>query len=106
MSRLNKTTAAPTPLEMSDLEQCARALRVLAHPHRLKIVELLMGGQLSVGDLAEAVGLAPSAVSQHLSHMRAHGILGVNREGRTAYYRVEDPSAKNVIDCIRRHGSR
>jgi ArsR family transcriptional regulator, zinc-responsive transcriptional repressor len=91
---------------MADLEACARVLRVLAHPHRLKIVELLMGGQLSVGELAQEVDLAPSAVSQHLSHMRAFGILGVRREGRTAYYYVDNPSAANVIDCIRKHGSR
>ena len=89
---------------MADLEETARVLRVLGHPHRLKFVELLMGGQLSVGELAEEVGLTPSAVSQHLSHMRAHGILGVRREGRTAYYRVENPSAVNVIRCIRKHG--
>jgi ArsR family transcriptional regulator, zinc-responsive transcriptional repressor len=100
-----KAQAPPAPLRMSDLEACSQVLRVLAHPHRLKIVELLMGRQLSVGELALEVGLAPSAVSQHLSHMRAHGILGVRREGRTAYYRVENPSAENVIDCIRKHGS-
>ncbi len=100
MSRLK----APAPLCMDDLEACAQVLRVLAHPHRLKIVELLMGGQLCVGELAEEVGLAPSAVSQHLSHMRAHGILDVQREGRTAYYRVDNPNAVNVIRCIRKHG--
>ncbi len=85
------------------LEESARVLRVLAHPHRLKFVELLMGGRLSVGELAEAVDLAPSAVSQHLNHMRAHGILDVEREGRTAYYRVDNPNAINVIQCIHRH---
>ncbi len=103
MSRL-KAPPPPVPLEMDNLEACAQVLRVLAHPHRLKIVELLMGRQLSVGELAEELELAPSAVSQHLNHMRAHGILGVERDGRTAYYRVENPSAENVIDCIRKHG--
>lgn len=97
--------SAPLPLAMDDLEACAQVLRVLAHPHRLKFVELLMDGKLSVGELADEVELAPSAVSQHLNHMRAHGILGVEREGRTAYYRVENPNAVNVIRCIRKHGS-
>lgn len=85
------------------LEESARVLRVLAHPHRLKFVELLMAGRLSVGELADAVDLAPAAVSQHLNHMRAHGILGVERDGRTAYYRVENPNAINVIQCIHKH---
>jgi len=96
--------ATARPLAMDTLEESARVLRVLAHPHRLKFVELLMRGRLSVGELADEVGLAPSAVSQHLSHMRAHGILGVEREGRTAYYRVETPNAVNVIKCIHKHG--
>ena len=98
-----KYTAAP-PLDISTLEESARVLRVLAHPHRLKFVELLMAGRLSVGELAEEVDLAPSAVSQHLNNMRAHGILGVEREGRTAYYRVVHPSAINMIKCIHKHG--
>ncbi len=89
---------------MDVLEESARVLRVLAHPHRLKTVELLMDGRLSVGELADELELAPSAVSQHLNHMRAHGILGVEREGRTAYYRVVHPSATNVIKCIHKHG--
>ncbi len=92
-------------LDMAVLEQTAAVLRVLAHPHRLKIVELLMGrGKLRVGDLAEALQLAPSAVSQHLSHMRAHQILSVRREGRAAYYFVNNPNATHVIECIRKHG--
>lgn len=91
---------------METLEESARVLRVLAHPHRLKFVELLMAGRLSVGELAEAVGLPPNAVSQHLNHMRAHGILDVDREGRVAYYRVENPSVINVIQCIHKHGNR
>lgn len=98
------TQAAPQFVPLEALEEAARVLRVLAHPHRLKFVELLMGGRLSVGELAAAVGLAPHAVSQHLSHMRAHGILDVEREGRTAYYRVDNPNAVNVIECIRKHG--
>ncbi len=101
---MNKLNATP-PLEMAVLEQAAGVLRVLAHPHRLKIVELLSGrGKLSVGDLSEVLGLPHSAVSQHLNHMRAHQILDVKREGRVAYYRVCNPNATNVINCIRKHG--
>lgn len=99
---MTQTAAKPVPIEA--LEEAAKVLRVLSHPHRLKFVELLMGGRLSVGELAASVGLAPHAASQHLNHMRAHGILSVEREGRTAYYRVNNPNAVNVIECIRKHG--
>ena len=101
---MSLTKSAKPPIPMGLLEQCADALRVLAHPHRLKLVELMMGERLSVGELADRTGLAANAVSQHLSQMKAHGILAVKRDGRTAYYRVVNPNAKNLIRCIRRFG--
>lgn len=90
---------------MAVLEQAAAVLKVLAHPHRLKMVELLSRRRYSVGELAEQLQLAPNAVSQHLNQMKDRGILSVEREGRTAYYRVTNPNAGNVIRCIREHGS-
>ncbi|QQE11966.1 winged helix-turn-helix transcriptional regulator [Planctomycetota bacterium] len=91
-------------LEMKVLEMAADVLKVLAHPYRLKIVELLTENRHSVGDLAERLDLAPNAVSQHLNQMKAHGILDVVRVGRTAYYHVTNPNASNVIKCIKQHG--
>ena len=98
------TSAAGNAIDERVLAEASRVLRVLAHPHRLRIVELLMDERHAVGELAGAMGLAPAAVSQHLSQMRAHGILDVERDGRTAYYRVTNPNAINVIRCIRKHG--
>jgi len=86
------------------MQQAAEVLRVLAHRDRLRIVEALLRGRLSVGDLAARLDLPPAATSQHLSHMRAHGILEVQRDGRAAYYRVINPNAARLIECIRQHG--
>ena len=86
---------------MQLLEDVASALRVLAHPHRLKIVELLEHEQLTVGELAERLKIAPSACSQHLNLMRAHALLRSARQGRTVHYQVDHPSALSVINCIR-----
>ena len=88
---------------METLERVAAALRVLAHPHRLKMVELLAGLEYSVGELAEELGIPPNAASQHLNLRRAHGLLSSHRVGKAVHYRVDDPSALNIIDCIRRH---
>ena len=99
-----ETVMQKQEIEMKVLEMAADVLRVLAHPYRLKIVELLMGGRLSVGEIAEHTQLAPNAASQHLSQMKAHGILDVTRKGRTAYYFVVNPNAENVIRCITEHG--
>lgn len=104
MSLAKRRRQAEIPI--STLEVVATALRVLAHPIRLKLVELLLiHEELAVGDLAERVDQAPSAVSQHLNMMKNHGLVASRRDGQTAFYRVESPDACNVIDCIRKHHS-
>ncbi len=91
-------------IRAAQIESAASILRVLAHPQRLRMVEILMEGVISVGDLADEVGLGQAAVSQHLNHMRAHGIVESLRDGRKVYYEVIDPHAIHVIECIREHG--
>lgn len=89
------------PIDFDELTRAAETIRVLAHPHRLMIVDLLLLERRCVGDLAEAVALPQAAVSQHLNHMKAHGILDVQREGRSAYYYVISPHARQLLTCIR-----
>lgn len=88
---------------METLERVAAALRVLAHPHRLKIVELLDGHELAVGGLADRLKIPQAACSQHLNLMRVHGLLRAKRTGREVFYEIANPSARNVIQCIREH---
>jgi DNA-binding transcriptional ArsR family regulator len=101
---MSRPTATPCPLPEETLIQAAAVLRVLGHPHRLRLVELLMTRRRSVNELAEELDLAQSAVSQHLGHMRAQGIVDAQRNGRCVWYRIVNPNACNVIRCIRRHG--
>jgi len=89
---------------MDTLTQVATALRVLAHPVRLQLVEVLLArSEESVGRLAEQVRRAPSAVSQHLKLLKAHGHVDSRREGHNVFYRVISPEAVNLIECIRTH---
>lgn len=98
-----KSTAKTKTIPMAVLEQVAPVLRLLGHAHRLKLVELLMAGETSVNDLAEEVGIPANAASQHLNMMKAYGIVTSRRDGRTVYYQVDNPNARNVIQCIRKH---
>jgi len=102
MARTKTTTRKLIPRET--LEEAAKVLKVLAHPDRMRMVELLLMEDHSVGQLAERVDLAPAAVSQHLNLMRAHGILASERVDRSVYYRVINPNAKQMIDCLRKFG--
>ena len=87
-----KTARAPKPslLDLDVLEQAAQCLRTLAHPHRLRIVEMLLADAYTVGQLAQACGIASHVASGHLRLMQHCGLLTQHREGRKIYYRVCD----------------
>lgn len=83
------------------LQRHADCLKVLAHHHRLRIIEILSGRRITVMDLAEELDIPRNATSQHLKLMQAHGLLNRERDGKTVYYSVADNNALVVLDCIR-----
>lgn len=97
--------AAKTPslIPTEVLERAADLMRVLAHPHRLRICERILADDVSVGELAAHLGIPQNAVSQHLAILRAHGVLDRRRDGKSVYYHVIHPSAEWMLSCIRRH---
>ena len=64
---------------------------VLAHPHRLRIVEELGSDERDVASLQSALGISHSGVSQHLSQLRALELVIERREGRHVFYRLMHP---------------
>ncbi len=79
----------------------ARICRTLAHPKRLEILSLLRDGELSVGELAERMGLSLANVSQHLAILRDKGVVMTRREGVNIYYRVADSRIIQACDLMR-----
>jgi len=77
-------------------------LKTVAHPVRLRIVELLEAGEKSVTELKDLLGVTQPLTSQHLSQMRMRGVLGSRREGAQVYYSIANPDEVKVIHCIRR----
>lgn len=76
----------------------ARTFRILADPTRVKILwALLRGGESSVSALAEAVGSAAPAVSQHLAKLRLAGLVEHRREGTFIYYSAKDPHIQRLL---------
>ena len=86
------------------LDAACQILRALMHPVRLRLCELLLRGDCTVGDLATALDLKPNVVSQHLNLLRAFGIVTPRRLGRTVHYVVTHPGPGWLLECIRRHG--
>lgn len=75
--------------------------RILGHPARVRILELLREGERSVGDLQEELGLDSSGTSQHLGALRRQGLLESRREGTSVYYRVRDPRMFQLLEVAR-----
>jgi DNA-binding transcriptional ArsR family regulator len=76
--------------------------KALAHPVRIRILELLRDGPLSVGQLQEAIGAPPSSVSQQLAVLRGRGIVTTVRRGTTVIYAARDPDIFELLDVARR----
>jgi DNA-binding transcriptional ArsR family regulator len=90
-------------LRLTDLDalgQAAECLRTLAHPHRLRMVQMLLQGEFSVGELAEACELPTPMASEHLRLMQRCGFLASEKEGRKVYYRVVESHLKSILKCI------
>lgn len=87
-----------TPLPA--LERAAECLKVLAHPHRLRIIQMLLRGKHSVGELAESCGIPSHMASEHLRLMQRCGFLDSEKDGRIAYYRVVESHLTRIMACI------
>jgi len=73
------------------MEQLMRVLEALADPVRLRLVRLLLRGEACVCELVDALQLPQYAVSRHLRHLRAVGLVEARREGRWMHYRLAQP---------------
>jgi ArsR family transcriptional regulator len=76
----------------------AQLFRVLGHPVRIRILELLLDGrERTVGELQAALRLDSSGTSQHLGALRQAGVLESRRAGTSVYYRIRDPRVTQLM---------
>jgi DNA-binding transcriptional ArsR family regulator len=106
MMRNHEKIGQPTPDAVAQdqarlWEMQADICQILANPKRLQILNLLKWGELSVGALVQALGVAKANLSQHLSLMRRRGILATRREGTTIYYRLAIPPITEACEIMR-----
>ena len=84
-------------------DQASDLLKALANKHRLMLVCQLIDGERAVGDLARALDLRDSTVSQHLALLRKDGIVRARRDGQTIYYSIGSPAAHAVLEVLYSH---
>ncbi len=95
-----KARKKPKLLTIDSLSEAAECLKTLAHPHRLRIVQMLLAGRYTVGELAEACEIPSHMASEHLRLMQRCGLLSSERDGRRNYYGIAEPHLANIMDCI------
>jgi len=80
----------------------AAFFKALAHPARIRILEVLVRGEHSVQSLQARLDLAQSVVSQQLAVLRANGIVMSRKQGVSVHYAVRDPLMSELLLVARR----
>ncbi len=95
-----KSTAPAKQLSDAALELIATRFRALSEPMRLRLLNLLMQGEKTVGQLVEATGSGQANVSKHLAVLREAGMVGVRKEGLTSVCFIADPIVNELCDMM------
>ena len=94
-----KTKSKPKK-DLNALGEAAECLKTLAHPVRLRMVQLLLHGRYTVGELAEDCEVPNNVASEHLRLLQRCGFFTSEREGRKVYYRVAELHLEDIMNCI------
>lgn len=79
----------------------AQMFKSLGHPIRIRILELLVDGERTVGDLQTELAIDSSGTSQHLNALRQQGMIESRRAGTKVYYRISDHRVTQLLAIAR-----
>lgn len=86
----------PIPEVKADL------FRALAHPARIRALEVLADGERSVGDMQPLVGIESSHLSQQLAVLRRAGLVATRKDGNSVIYAIRDPELVDLLAVAKR----
>lgn len=99
----SRAGAAGVPAIAGELQTFkARFFRALAHPTRIRILEILVRGERTVQELQTALSIDQPLVSQQLAVLRNQGIVSARRDGTSVHYALRDPLVGALLDVARR----
>jgi DNA-binding transcriptional ArsR family regulator len=88
----------PASIDRGTAREIAETMQALATPSRVRILGRLRQGACSVGELADAAGMAQPAVSQQLRMLRHLGLVVGHRQGRQVIYTLHDDHVAALLD--------
>ena len=89
-----------SPEKHDEAEVAAGFLSAMANPKRLLILDSLVKEEMAVGALANKVGLSQSALSQHLSKLRAQNLVSTRRDAQTIYYSCKSDAVQKICNTL------
>jgi DNA-binding transcriptional ArsR family regulator len=92
--------ALATPVSPELAELIAARLRTIGDPVRIRILDQLRQGELSVGEITERLGTSQQNASKHLGVLLQAGIVGRRKAGTSAFYRVTDASVYELCEQV------
>ena len=101
-AELAPAPSAELPMERMQAyaDEAIATLKAMASRNRLLLLCQLIPGERSVGELAQALGLAQSVVSQHLSLLRRDGVVSGRRDAQSIYYRISDARVQALMQTL------
>jgi DNA-binding transcriptional ArsR family regulator len=87
-------------IDFAKLCGAADCLKVMAHPVRLRIVNILMQGEFAVHEIADLCDTSANQTCEHLRLLKGQGLLSSERRGRTVYYKILSPQLPSLLECI------
>ena len=90
----------PHPIPEDLAELIARRFRAIGEPMRVRILDLLRDGELSVNELAEQLGAGQQNVYKHLAVLADAGVLARSKDGTRVYYRIVDEGVFELCEQV------
>ncbi len=100
MAEVGKTTTPALNVPISEVK--AELFKALAHPARIRVLELLSDGERSVGEMQPLVGIEPPHLSQQLGVLRHAGLVTTRKEGTSVIYAIRDPQLVELLAAAKR----
>lgn len=91
-------------LRVPRLDELDAVFRGFADPTRIRLLNLLVVGEMCVCDLVEILDIPQPTVSRHLAYLRKAGLVTAKRDSNFAHYRLTEPANqvhRNLINCVR-----
>ena len=100
MEVVTLSSHTPELIPEEPLEKMVEILKTLAHPVRLKIVNILMSGERYISELMERLGKERLFTSHQLIILKSRGVLKSRRNGNVVYYSIKNNAVRNIIESI------